>query len=233
MEGVWFAFDAHDREPFHERVKVIDRVEHPPLRPGQPVTVFPSSLGGLNYSPASYDPATNYVFNAAAETAAVLVQQKLTPTQKRRKLLLGDVYLGLAERQLRQRARGLARPRLDQRDRRLERQARLEVPDAGARARRRDHHRERPRLRGRRRRRAARLRPSKTARCSGRSRPAIRSRPGRRSSLRAARSTSRSRSAGRPRRRMEARSRNSSSSRSGRARPRGRRRVSSPRRPGP
>ena len=35
-----------------------------------PVTIFPSSLGGLNYSPASYDPATNYVFNAAAETAA-------------------------------------------------------------------------------------------------------------------------------------------------------------------
>ena len=95
MEGVWFAFDAKTGSPFHERVKVIDRVEHPPLRPGEPVTVFPSSLGGLNYSPASYDPATNYVFNAAAETAAVLVQQKLTPTQKRRKLLLGDVYLGL------------------------------------------------------------------------------------------------------------------------------------------
>jgi len=95
MEGMWFAFDAHTGRPFHERVKVIDRVEHPALRPGQPVTVFPSSLGGLNYSPASYDPATNYVFNAAAETASVLVQQKLTPTQKRRKLLLGDVYLGL------------------------------------------------------------------------------------------------------------------------------------------
>ena len=95
MEGVWFAFDAKTGQPFHERVKVIDRVEHPPLRPGQPVTVFPSSLGGLNYSPAAYDPATNYVFNAAAETAAVLIQQKLTPTQKRRKFVLGDVYLGL------------------------------------------------------------------------------------------------------------------------------------------
>jgi alcohol dehydrogenase (cytochrome c) len=95
MEGVWFAFDARTGRPFHERVKVIDRVEHPPLRPGEPVTVFPSSLGGLNYSPASYDPTTNYVFNAASETASVLVQQKLTPTQKRRKLLLGDVYLGL------------------------------------------------------------------------------------------------------------------------------------------
>jgi hypothetical protein len=95
MEGVWFAFDAKTGKPFHERVKVIDRVEHPPLRPGQPVTVFPSSLGGLNYSPAAYDPATNYVFNAAAETAVVMTQQKLTPTQKKRKFVLGDVYLGL------------------------------------------------------------------------------------------------------------------------------------------
>ena len=34
MEGVWFAFDAKTGRPFHERVKVIDRVEHPPLRPG-------------------------------------------------------------------------------------------------------------------------------------------------------------------------------------------------------
>ena len=95
MEGVWFAFDAATGKPFHERVKVIDRVEHPPLRPGQPVTVFPSSLGGLNYSPAAFDPTTNYVFNAAAETAAVLIQQKLTPTQKKRKFVLGDVYLGV------------------------------------------------------------------------------------------------------------------------------------------
>src|SRR5262249_25761376 len=47
------------------------------------------------YSPASFDPGTNYVFNAAAETAAIDVQQELTPTQKRRKRLLGDVYLGL------------------------------------------------------------------------------------------------------------------------------------------
>jgi hypothetical protein len=76
-------------------VKVIDRTEHPALQPGKPVAVFPSSLGGVNYSPASYDPHTNYVFNAAAETAAVETQAKLTPTQKRRKRLLGDVFLGL------------------------------------------------------------------------------------------------------------------------------------------
>ncbi len=94
-EGVWFAFDARTGEALHERVKVIDRVEHPPLRPGAPVTIFPSALGGVNYSPASYDPATNYVFTAAAETAAVLIQDKLTPTQKKRKLIQGDVFLGL------------------------------------------------------------------------------------------------------------------------------------------
>ena len=94
-EGVWFAFDARTGEALHERVKVIDRVEHPPLRPGVPVTIFPSALGGVNYSPASYDPKTNYVLNAAAETAAVLVQDKLTPTQKKRKLIQGDVFLGL------------------------------------------------------------------------------------------------------------------------------------------
>ena len=95
-EGVWFAFDARTGEALHERVKVIDRVEHPPLRPGQPVTIFPSALGGVNYSPASYDPKTNYVFNAAAETGAVLIQDKLTPTQKKRKLIQGDVFLGLS-----------------------------------------------------------------------------------------------------------------------------------------
>ena len=94
-EGVWYAFDAKTGRSFHDRVKVVDRVEHPPLRPGRPVVIYPGSIGGLNYSPAAYDPRTNYVFNAAAETAGVLIQQKLTPTQKKRKFLLGDIYLGL------------------------------------------------------------------------------------------------------------------------------------------
>jgi PQQ-dependent dehydrogenase (methanol/ethanol family) len=94
MEGVWFAYDAKTGQPLYQRVKVIDHVEHPPLRPGQPVVVYPSSLGGVNYSPASYDPATGYVINAAAETAAVEEQTTLTPTQLARKLV-GDVFLGL------------------------------------------------------------------------------------------------------------------------------------------
>jgi PQQ-dependent dehydrogenase (methanol/ethanol family) len=95
MEGVWFAYDATTGRAIYQRIKVIDRTEHPSLEPGKAVAVFPSSLGGLNYSPASYDPHTNYVFNAAAETAALDTQAALTPTQKKRKFTLGDVFLGL------------------------------------------------------------------------------------------------------------------------------------------
>jgi alcohol dehydrogenase (cytochrome c) len=94
MEGVWFAYDAATGAPIYQRVKVIDRTEHPALRPGQPVVVYPSSLGGVNYSPASYDPATGYVINGAAETAAVEAQATLTPEQLAHKLV-GDVFLGL------------------------------------------------------------------------------------------------------------------------------------------
>jgi hypothetical protein len=96
MEGLWYAFDAKTGRAIYQRVKVIDRTEHPALQPGKPVAVYPSSIGGLNYSPASYDPQTSDVYNAAAETAAVDEQVKLTPTQKKQKLLEGDIFLGLA-----------------------------------------------------------------------------------------------------------------------------------------
>src|SRR3954470_22157062 len=95
MEGYCFAYDAATGRPIFQRIKVIDRVEHPRLQPGKSVAVYPSSLGGLNYSPAAYDPRTNYILNAAAETAAVDVQTILTPTQKKQKFTLGDVFLGL------------------------------------------------------------------------------------------------------------------------------------------
>jgi alcohol dehydrogenase (cytochrome c) len=94
MEGVWFAYHARTGQPIYQRVKVLDRIEHPALKPGKPVAVYPASLGGLNYSPAAFDPKTNYILNAAAETASVLQQKRLTPTQKKRKLV-GDVFLGL------------------------------------------------------------------------------------------------------------------------------------------
>ncbi|HLX19872.1 MAG TPA: PQQ-binding-like beta-propeller repeat protein, partial [Gaiellaceae bacterium] len=84
MEGLWYMYDAATGRPVYQRVKVIDRTEHPALQPGKPVAVYPSSLGGLNFSPASFDPQTHYVYNAAAETAAVDQQVKLSPTQKKR-----------------------------------------------------------------------------------------------------------------------------------------------------
>ena len=157
-EGVWFALDARSGQMLHERVKVIDRVEHPPLRPGQPVTIFPSALGGVNYSPASYDPATNYVFNAAAETAAVLIQDKLTPTQKRRKLIQGDVFLGLQNGNF---GTGLESWHDHGSISAInvatgKRVWKFQTPGAGA--RRSDDDCERPRLRRRRRRRPPRLR---------------------------------------------------------------------------
>jgi PQQ-dependent dehydrogenase (methanol/ethanol family) len=95
MEGVWFAYNALTGAPIYQRVKVIDNVEHPSLKPGEPVVIYPSSLGGLNYSPASFDPQTQYVYNAAAETASVLVQQN-SAEQQRQAMLAGDVFLGLA-----------------------------------------------------------------------------------------------------------------------------------------
>jgi alcohol dehydrogenase (cytochrome c) len=50
MEGAWFAYDAATGRPIYQRIKVIDHTEHPTLQPGKPVAVYPSSLGGLNYS---------------------------------------------------------------------------------------------------------------------------------------------------------------------------------------
>jgi alcohol dehydrogenase (cytochrome c) len=96
MEGVWFAYNAANGRPIYQRIKVIDRTEHPILEAGKPVAVFPASIGGINYSPASFDPKTNTIFNGAGETAALETQTELTPTQKKRKFTLGDVFLGLA-----------------------------------------------------------------------------------------------------------------------------------------
>jgi len=95
MEGMWFAFDANTGQPIWQRVKVIDNVEHPDLKPGVPVAIYPSSLGGLNYSPASFDPQTGYVYNAAAETA-VAQEEDVASDVKKQQLLLGDPFLGLA-----------------------------------------------------------------------------------------------------------------------------------------
>jgi alcohol dehydrogenase (cytochrome c) len=95
MEGLWFAYDAKTGRPIYQQVKLLDHTEHPRLVPGKPVTVYPGSIGGFNYSPASFDPNTQYVYEAAAETAAVEEQAILTPTERKDKFTLGDVFLGL------------------------------------------------------------------------------------------------------------------------------------------
>jgi PQQ-dependent dehydrogenase (methanol/ethanol family) len=95
MEGLWFAYDAKTGRPIYQQVKLLDHTEHPRLIPGKPVTVYPGSIGGFNYSPASFDPQTQYVYEAAAETASVEEQAVLTPAQRKDKFTLGDVYLGL------------------------------------------------------------------------------------------------------------------------------------------
>ena len=142
-EGLWFAYDAKTGRPVYQRIKVIDQIEHPSLRPGKPVVIYPSSLGGLNYSPASYDPTTNRVFNAAAETASVVVQAKLTPDGEGAPPAQGRRLPGARQRQLRPVPQGLARPRQRRCDRRRDRPGGVEVLDAGAGARRRHDDRQR------------------------------------------------------------------------------------------
>ncbi len=93
-EGTWFAYDAATGQPIYERVKLLDRVEHPALKPGQPVDIFPSALGGVNYSPASYDPTTNYVINATVESKSTLIQAKTAAAVDKNRVR-GDVDVGV------------------------------------------------------------------------------------------------------------------------------------------
>jgi PQQ-dependent dehydrogenase (methanol/ethanol family) len=94
-EGFWFMYDARTGSEIYAHVKLLNQVEHQALRPGQAVVVYPSSLGGLNYSPSSFDPGTGYVINNQAETAAVL-KEKRNATAANRYKVRGDVDNGLA-----------------------------------------------------------------------------------------------------------------------------------------
>jgi alcohol dehydrogenase (cytochrome c) len=91
--GWWYAYDALSGDTVYEEVPFLNLIDHAPLVPGKPVTIAPSALGGQNYAPASYDPTTNSVFIAAAETKSVLIQEesaKQVDADRRR----GDVDTG-------------------------------------------------------------------------------------------------------------------------------------------
>ena len=94
-EGTWWMYDAKTGAPIYEHIKLLNQLEHPSLTPGTPVTVYPSALGGLNYSPSSFDPTTGYVINNQAETASVLVE-KSNPAAVNKYKIRGDVDNGLA-----------------------------------------------------------------------------------------------------------------------------------------
>ena len=94
-EGTWFMYDARTGAPIYQHVRLLNHIEHPTLQPGRAVVVYPSSLGGLNYSPSSFDPGTGYVINNEAETASVLVLKPNAAAANRYKIR-GDVDNGLA-----------------------------------------------------------------------------------------------------------------------------------------
>ena len=95
-EGTWWMYNAKTGAPIYEHVKLLNQLEHPSLEPGKAVTVYPSSLGGLNYSPSSYDPKTGYVINNQAETSVVL-QEKTDPAAVNKYKIKGDVSNGLEQ----------------------------------------------------------------------------------------------------------------------------------------
>jgi PQQ-dependent dehydrogenase (methanol/ethanol family) len=94
-EGTWWMYNAAKGTPIYTHVKLVDQEEHGKLVPGKPVTVYPSSLGGLNYSPSSFDPKTGYVVNNQSETSIIL-QEKPNPRSINNHKSRGDIDNGLA-----------------------------------------------------------------------------------------------------------------------------------------
>ena len=128
MEGVWFAFDADTGKPFYQRVKVIDRVEHPSLQPGPArhrlpvVDRWPQLLARL------VRPGDQLrLQRRRGDCGAARPDAADAGRRRRDKFVLGDVFLGVQNGNFGTELAGLARPRLDQRDRRRDRPARVEV----------------------------------------------------------------------------------------------------------
>lgn len=91
--GHWFLYDAKTGDPIYETVNILDTNDHPPLEQGKLVEAYPSSLGGLNYGPMSYDPGTNYALVVAVESKTALVQAR-SPEEVDKARARGDVDTG-------------------------------------------------------------------------------------------------------------------------------------------
>jgi sulfocyanin len=92
-EGKWFAYDAKSGDMVYQGVQVIDLINHPKLTPGKPVVIAPSTLGGVNYAPASYDPDTGLVIENGITSKSQLTQQK-TADEVDKGRVRGDVDTG-------------------------------------------------------------------------------------------------------------------------------------------
>jgi alcohol dehydrogenase (cytochrome c) len=73
-EGRWYLYNAETGEPIYTGVQVVNLIDHPELVKGQPVVIAPSTLGGVNYAPQSYDPTTNNVILSTVESKSILVE---------------------------------------------------------------------------------------------------------------------------------------------------------------
>ena len=94
-EGEWFMYNAHTGAPIYTRVSSSTRRSTPRSWRAARSDVYPSSLGGLELSPSSFDPGTGYVINSVAETAAAL-EAKGDTTELDKAKVQGDVDNGLA-----------------------------------------------------------------------------------------------------------------------------------------
>lgn len=72
--GQWFAFDAATGKVVYDGVP-FTRISHPNPTP-EGVMVYPGALGGENYAPETYDPATNYVLIPAVEQGMFIISAK-------------------------------------------------------------------------------------------------------------------------------------------------------------
>lgn len=68
--GLWFAWDAKTGAPIWDGVAFTKQDHKKPTPSG--VLAYPGVLGGENYAPETYDPATNYVLIPAVEQPAFI-----------------------------------------------------------------------------------------------------------------------------------------------------------------